>query len=339
MLKLYLIDKPDCHDTKDLIPGIFAVAEMERRFDPYLQVEYLPEKYGSGVILVAGHEIIKRNWTFDDPRDKLKLKALLWHYLRKYHNIIDITDKHGCIKDFKKVGRFKVIQGWQAKRRDNAKYHIECTPCVDSKSNGIPSDSWIMGNVNRKKTCAKINRVLCRDICDIISYHVRHFLIQHPVYKDDPRNVQTRDICMKVRGEKCGNNFPPNSAQFRRCMDEVVWLCTRGYPPTGTYDQNYNTRTKIVSKYRQALQHNILKYLKKNNLRTNKQVLDIILSNGFFERIQTRMGNRYSGYKAIKHAVDDTMNEFGYYKQLIEGYSKPIKCNYIYILIFIILYN
>ena len=111
-------------------------------------------------------------------------------------------------------------------------------------------------------------------------------------------------------------------------MDEVKWLCTNGYPR--------NIRTETVIKYREKLKNDILKYLKNNNMRVNKRILDIILSNGFFERVSNRMGNKYKAYGmpqslrdlrpsacrgSVKHAIGDVMNKYDYYSKLIEGFG------------------
>nr|QBK88522.1 MAG: hypothetical protein LCMiAC01_01990 [Mimivirus LCMiAC01] len=320
-MKLYLIDKKGCHHTMDLMPGILIVYEMKMKFDPWLQIEFLPERYGQGIILIAGNEVIRRNYTFDKPKDKVELEKLIWHYIRKYHNPVDITDKNGCLTDFRKMGRFKVIQGWQAKKRDMKKD----TCCHIDGILQLEEERKKLGNWPILRPDIKIkNR-----IGDMITNDIMEELVLHPVYGDNTKDELTRETCMKVRGENCGDNFPPNTPQFRRCMAEITWLCTHGYPR--------NKRTEVILTYREKLKNKILDYLKKNNLRVNKQVLDVILSAGFFERVRNRMGNKYTGYKSTRHSVDDAMNEYNYYATLIEGYDQK-ETNYgIYIIIFIIL--
>ena len=150
----------------------------------------------------------------------------------------------------------------------------------------------------------------------MISQEILNILIKHPRYKYKTNDIQTRDICMKVRGQHCAENFPIGTAQNKLCMDETRWLCTNGYP------RQNNVRLNVVSEYRDRLMKNILAYLKKSKLLVNKQVLDIILSNGFFERVSNRMGNKSKNYINVKYAVDGIMNQYSYYSQLIEGFGK-----------------
>ena len=307
-LRLYLIDKVGCHHIMYLMPSIKIIYEMHERFSPYLFVDFLPEKYNQpgaqqGIILQAGNDTIRRNYTFDDPNDKKELEALIWHYLRKYNNIPDHADEDGILRSFKKGRINTVIQGWQAKKRNF-----------------------------KKDRCCKI-------IEDVITDHFMEHAVLHWWYRDSKQDVQTRDICMKVRGGECGDNYPPNSPLFKRCLREVEWLCRNGYPR--------NKKTEAVIAHREKLKNKILRYLKKNKMRVNKQALDIILSAGFFKRVQNRAGNKYSAYKKsaenafpldntvnseyrdIKLAVEDTMNEYNLY-DLIEGYNNGNSSNSMY---------
>ena len=106
-MRLFLIDKPSCHHIIDLMPGIKAVYQLEQEFDPYLTVDFIPNRENPpGVLLIAGNEVIRRNYTFDDPNDIIEMRKLIWKYLKKYHRINNIEDDNRgplCIKDFKKT--------------------------------------------------------------------------------------------------------------------------------------------------------------------------------------------------------------------------------------------
>src|SRR3990170_5160247 len=122
-MRLWYIDKPECRHISEIMHGIKAVYQMEQEFFPYLSVDFLPNKDNepTGILLQAGKEFIRKNYTFDSKDDINKLRNLIWKYLLKYHGkkIIDIT-KNGCLKDFRQTDRNRVIQGWQNKKRNLA---------------------------------------------------------------------------------------------------------------------------------------------------------------------------------------------------------------------------
>ncbi len=267
------------------MPGISSVYQLEQEMHPYLSVEFLPNGGGKneppGVILIAGDKVIRRNYTFEDPNDIEEMRKLIWECIRKLHNPPDITDEKGCIKDFRKTETNRVIQGWQAKKRQLAS--IRC----------------------------------CKVIKQLVARTFAEQFIKHERYRYSTRDQQNRRICKKVRFEECGNNYAPNTELFRRCVSEVNWLCNNGYP--------FNKRTEIVVDYREKLKNAILKYLKDNNMKVNKSILDTILSAGFFERVRNRMGNKYTSYGSVEHAVNEIEDDYGYFSKLIEGYDKNQK--------------
>jgi len=294
-MKLFLIDKHNCHQMlNDLMPGIAAVYEMGAIFNghhySHLKVDFLPERYNiykdpsrSEIILQAGNEIIRRSYNFNNPQSKEELKNLIWSYLQKYNNVKDVPEN-----DFRKVKFHKVITGWQNAKRARKK-------CPIKFKHFLANDGY------------------ANNIRDIITANIMKDVIRHWRYRVDTRDMQTRKICMKVRGKECGDNYPPNTPLFRRCVREVRWLCTNGYPR--------NKRTEIIINHREKLKNDILKYLKQSNMKVNKGVLDVILSAGFFERVANRMGNKYKEYGSVKHAVDNVMNDYDYYSKLIEGFG------------------
>jgi len=295
-MKLFLIDKPGCHHIKDLMPGIKSVYQLEQEFSPYLFVEFLPNREEPpGILLIAGNEVIRRNYTFDDPNDIEELRNLIWKYIRKYNKVKDVT-KDGCITDFRKTRTNHVIQGWQSAKRHRA---VE---------------------------------MCCRTVKKMIATEFMDQLIKHEVYRFEGRDMQDRNICKKNRLQECGNNYPQNTILYKRCTDEARWICNNGYP--------VNIRTKIVDAYRERLKDKILRYLHSNGMRVNKQVLDKILQAGFFERVRNRVGNKFAHFRNVEHAVNEIMNDHGYYTELIEGFDstrKDKKFNYLYIIFIITL--
>ena len=311
-MRLFLISKPGCHHITELMNGIKAVYQLEMELNPYLLVEFLPNKNNDpgGVIIQAGDEIIRRNYTFDDPNDIKELRKLLWKYLRKLHDPVDITNKNGNIINFKKTQTNKVIQGWQNKKK-----------------------------LMKKDICCKIVR-------DMVAYHIyksnsnktpfKQQLIKHPVYRYDNRDLQDKRLCKQNRFRDCGDNYPPGSILFKRCIDEANFLCNKGYPR--------NTVRETTENYREQLKKYILKYLKDNDMKVNKQMLDLILSAGFFERVKGRAGNRAHDYNDLIKTVDKSLvDDFDYYANFIESFknehidnSNNIFINILLVLSFII---
>lgn len=308
-MRLFLISKPGCHHITELMDGIKAVYQMEAEFEPYLAVDFLPNRNNDpgGVIVMAGNETIRKNYTFDDPKDLEELRSLLWKYLEKYHNPKDITykkgDKKDCIKDFRETGTFNVIQGWQNRKKLMEK-NICCRVVRDLLAKVVYRTGWDKVIGDHTKTSKNGKRGGAPDFS--------RQLIKHPVYRYDNRDLQDREICKKVRYKECGDNYPPGSMTFKRCLDEVTWLCNNAYP--------VNKVNKVTNNYRNKLKESILEYLKKNNMKVNKKVLDTILSAGFFERVKGRVGNKAASYTEIVKAVDDSLNDYDYYAKFIEGF-------------------
>jgi hypothetical protein len=240
------------------MPGIKAVYQLEQEFDPYLTVDFIPNRENPpGVLLIAGNEVIRRNYTFDDPNDIIEMRKLIWKYLKKYHRINNIEeDNRGplCIKDFKKTETNRVIQGWANKKR-NLQKGVCCKGELHAKNNNKTPE------------------------------FVSHF-IKHPLYRYDGRDMQNKRLCLKNRYAECGNNFPPNTMQHKRCTDEVRWLCENGYPR--------NIRTEIVENYAKKTRDDLLKKLKENKTLVDRRAFDNLKFAGLFERPVNRAGNKFS---------------------------------------------
>ena len=282
MIRLFFISPKECQFMKDLIPGIFSVYQLEQEFSPYLSVEFIPNtKYAAGVVIIANDEVIRRNYTFDDPNDIIELRKLIWKYVRAIHNPPDISmtlpDGEVCIKDFNKGARFNVIQGWNNKLKSLEK--DVCCIGTDAETKYVPMDKQ---------------------------------LINHEVYRYSNKDQIDRPICKKLRFQECADNYPPNTPTFKRCIREANWVCENGYP--------CNIRTESIALFRQKLKNDILKYLKRNDMRVDKRTFDLITSSGFFERPNNRAGNKSSPYNPLIHTIDNIpIDYFDYYSKMIEG--------------------
>lgn len=293
-MRLFYIDKPECRHITEIMPGIKATYQMEAEFEPYLVVDFLPNKNNEpeGIILEAGNEVIRRNYSFDKPEDIDDLRNLIWKYLRKYH---DEPSKNpwdpklsmmppkdiaidGCIKDFREAPTNVVIQGWQAKKRSM-----------------------------REDVCCKI-------VKEMVVKAFKDQEIKHWVYRVNTNNQLDRESCKKTRFEECGNNYPPNSELFNRCVKEVEWLCNNGYP--------VNRLTKQLDDYMVKLRKDIHKRLMDNDLKVDKKLFDEIITAGLFDEVGNRMGNASTNMMELDDNVDRVMWEKGYYTQLIEGFRK-----------------
>lgn len=279
-MRLFLIDKPECRHISDIMPGIKAVYQMEQEFSPYLTVDFLPNNNNDpgGVIIQVGDEVIRKYYTFEDSDDIKKLREDLWILVRKYHNPIDITNKEGCIKDFRQTPTFNVVQGWQNAKRSKAD-------------------------------------VCCKVIIEMISDEFADYMIKHWVYRDPTEDIQNRDICKQIRSKECGDNYAPNSPQFRRCIREVNWLCNNGYP------EDNNKRVNNVNKMVKDLRIKIYNYLDKNDMKVDKRTFDNIITAGLFDYVGNRMGNKSRNMYDVKNTIRDSLYEKNIYLKLIEDFN------------------
>jgi hypothetical protein len=297
-MRLFFISPKECKHISELIPGISSVYQLEQEFHPYLSVEFIPNTENApppGIILLVGNETIRRKYVFDDPNDIIKLRKLIWKYVRKIYNPTDITDKNGYIKNFIPAQTNKVIQGWQ-----NKKKAMEKEVCCSDKKGTI---SKMLHTTNSKK----------KQVSNHPPFNKQ--LIKHEVYRINNDDQINRKICKKVRFTECGDNYPVGTALHNRCITEVNWVCNNGYP--------FNKRTHLVTAYREQIKKQVLDYLKKNKMKANKQMLDQIFSSGFYERVGNRIGNKALTYNNVKHAVNDITNtDYNYYSKLIEGFGE-----------------
>ena len=169
-MRLFHIDEPGCHHISYIMPGIKLVYQMEQEFAPYLSVEFLPHRNDnkSGVILVTKRGSIRKYYNFHDPNTEKDLRKLIWSELLKDKDkhIINVTDKSGCLTDFRKMGRNKVTIGWSNK----------------------------LAELKKERCCKIIRKNLANSIME--------YKVLHPVYKFKTNDVRDRATCLKVRSER-----------------------------------------------------------------------------------------------------------------------------------------
>jgi hypothetical protein len=205
-MRLLLIDKPQCHNIKDLMPGIKAVYQLEAEFHPYLIVDFIPNKDDTykrtpGIIFQAGPEVIRKDYTFDNPNDIIELRKIIWKYLKKYHNPQNITCDNTLV-----FPTSRVIQGWQNKK----------------KSIGLKQSE--MCNVDCKKEF--IERLNKKP--DIVAYNLLHDM--YKFNKEQRFDFETNAECKYGRSTECSDNFPKGSDNYKKCMQEINIVCDNDFP-------------------------------------------------------------------------------------------------------------
>lgn len=260
-MRLFHISDPKCQHITELMPAIKIIYQMEQEFAPYLTVEFIPNgrdpSQKPGIILIAGNERIRKYYTFKKKEDTVSLRKLLWKYLRKYHNVKDITRKDSiCIKDFNKHGNAKVIQGWQNKKSHSG---------INDK------------NVN-PTTCCKIipNRVGMNEF---------EKSMLHEEYRLDNRDIQNKNICKKVRHDRCWKDFAYNTPQYIRCIDENNWICENGYPINNDrykINNKVNKIDKVLLGERNDIKNDVIRRLEENNGKADRKLVDDIYLGGLF---------------------------------------------------------
>jgi hypothetical protein len=286
-MRLFFISPKGCNHITELMPGISSVYQLEQEFSPYLSVEFIPRtELDPGIILIAGKEVVKRNYVFNNPNDLIELRKLIWKYVRKIHNPVDVTDSAGCIKNFIPSQTSQVIQGFQ-----NKKKQMKGSVCC--------KDLFINEYINASNTSHDT---------------LMHNRVLHDAYKLSTLDNTTRHTCKTTRFKECGDNYPFGTATHNRCVREVSWLCENGYP--------INVRANLVLKHRDLVKKQVMDYLKKNNMRANKKTMDTIFASGFFENISNRMGNKAMVYDNVLTTVNDLIgNDHDYFSKMVEGYE------------------
>lgn len=323
MLKLFLVDKPICRDAIDVTTGAKAIYQMEREFYPYLTVEFLPREYNINknpdnketVILLAGKEVSNSTKfgtipsPFSNGDGEVITESYDFHDPNAINNLRDLLWKY-----LNKNHKVKELIG-----KDDLP-----DPSVAEKDKVI--DSW------NKKLKSLDKNVCCKIISDAITQSYMEWVVQHPVYRDSVLDVQTNKTCKYNRLQECGNNYAPNSDVFRRCVSEVNWVCDNGYGKNNVNKVVQQKNTEI-SKARE----NIYKYLEKSGLRVDKKKFDEIITDGLFDDIGNRAGNKSSN-KDIANAVDQIINEKNYFAIIkTEGFGFNYSKKYLFLIVILIL--
>lgn len=272
-MRLFHIDPPGCHHATEIMQGIKAVYQLEQEFFPYLTVEFLPHRdEPAGIILLTRKgESIRKNYDFTDPEHLRELREIIWYYLHRDYDIKSLpTDKNGNLLRFQWEPTAEVIQGWQEKKR----------------------------SVNQSKCCRLMAELTAQEIMNQL---VTQHNIKHWWFRDSNKDQQTQKTCKQVRYQECGDNYAPNGAQYRRCIDEVTWLCNRGYGNSGKSDGNpeWNLKNKQI----QEIQRKVWEQLLNKDMHVDKKLFDEVMSAGLFADVGNRMRNKAVNYKNVYNAV------------------------------------
>ncbi|ARF09563.1 hypothetical protein Indivirus_1_186 [Indivirus ILV1] len=302
-IRLFFADSGTCKTIKDITRGVFAVAQIEQEFAPYVALNYLPFHPGAkgGIILVTDKYTIQKEYEFSEESvqsDIEDMRKIIWNILNNEVNIKNIADEHGCIINMKGYTTFKVTDHWKEKIEQ-----------------------------------LKQNRC-CKFILDnVTSSMVRHNLL-HDLYRLSHKDQQTREICKKVRGQECRDNFPSGSENYAVCISEVESLCNAGYP-----------ENKVVLSQEEMIQKirtDLMEKLKKSNYKVDKKLFDELISAGLLTNLGERLRNKTVNLDTVRGALDDMFTENRDFGKMIEYRQierfENNKYNHDYTWLFIILF-
>lgn len=327
-MRLFYVDKAECEHISDITKRVQKIYQLEAELEPYLIVDFWPNKTGAkpNFTLVAGREVIEQDIDLDNEAEFESLRSLLWHYLKKYHDVYDVTEtccnscsKAGkcqtCMKNMNILQKNNVIQGWQNKLRNlrGNRNDTDNTCCknthIKPKRNIVQEWAYRTNNNNYKEN------PMCQVVRDMVADGFMEFIVKHEVYKNVGADRIDRNLCKKIRWGECNDNYPVGTAQHQICVKEVDWLCNQGY--SSSKGDEINIKDKIVQDTRKR----IYDYLNKNNLKVNKAMFDDIITAGLFDDLGNRMGNKSTNIMHIRDNVDNLMREKDYYLQLVENFD------------------
>ena len=290
-----MIEPGYCKNAREVIPGIFVVAQLAEEMAPYIKLNYLPYRTGEkgGVIIVTKNDTIRKDYEFTEKSFKSDLddlRKVLWSIIEKQENIVDML-KPGS----RNYTTFKITDSWK------------------QKLNQLENDK-----------CFKL-------ILDTVTDATVRYNILSDQYRLSPIDKQDRNICKRVRGEECNNNFPSGSALNAVCLSEVEWLCNTGYP--------VNRPALEMAENIQKVRSDLMEKLKKSGYKVNKRFFDEIISAGLFTSLGERLRNKNVNLDNVKGALADMFLENGFYQKMInhrriERFSEANN-NYLWIFIFI----
>lgn len=248
-----------CKNMPEIIPSIKATYQMEQEFYPYLDITFLTndqhDEQNTGIVLQTKNNIIKRYYDFKDKKDLEDLRTLIWDNLEKEKNITEVDGDEQ--NNDRKVGLNKVIIGWGNVVQEH-KNHIY--PGIQPPYLNLPVDSELRS----------LNRV----------------------FRLNPNDKQTKQTCKLQRYQECTDNYAQATPEFKRCVDEVNWLCENGYP---------NKKLQLHTQYVNSVRGHIYDDLENNNGYVGKRQFDDIIDAGLFYDTGLRSGNIYADYKKYQN--------------------------------------
>lgn len=186
-----------CKHMVEIMPGVKATYQMEQEFHPYLDIEFLTyaqhDEQNSGIILQTKNGNVKRYYDFKNNTDIQDLRDLIWEYLLKEKDIVEVDETEQ--NNDRKVKPNRVIQGWSNIVKEHQD-HVY--PNIKPPTVSLPKES----NLRSLK----------------------------PVFRLNPNDKQTKTTCKLSRYQECTDNYQRKSAEFDRCIAEVNWVCENGYP-------------------------------------------------------------------------------------------------------------
>tara|TARA_Y100000780_G_C13695847_1_gene422175 strand:- start:26059 stop:26724 length:666 start_codon:yes stop_codon:yes gene_type:complete len=178
------------------MPSIKAIYQMEQEFHPYLQVEFIPNNtQREGIILQTKRGNIRRYYTFQNPNDIKELRKLIWDNLVIDYKIRDVYNKDNFTIDYRKIGKFKVLDSYQKAKQAKALNCVKHYPIKD---------------YYKEKPTKGIKRQ---------EYNV-----------DSTYNITNCEQCKKIRMMQCDHNFPTKSHSNAICKLETEYYCNKRYP-------------------------------------------------------------------------------------------------------------
>jgi len=214
-MKLTYIGDPGCYRVSDAISGIFAVAQLEQEYHPYLTLDYLPNRDNkqSRVIINANEDEIIIPVKFDtNPQDIEKVRDAIWSLMKKHYKIKNYDDiTHIPIRSNIVTSGYK--NAAKQKSYNSYKTHI--------KAKGKPESA----SLNKNK-------------------------MLHEVFKLDNRYNIDKSNCVSVLGQQCDDNYPKGTHTHYKCMNDIKDVCNCALSK-GSVDQGYihkNREGNVISR-------------------------------------------------------------------------------------------
>ncbi len=182
---VYHISGNGCQHMKSLIPSIKAVYRLKEEFHPYVQIRFLPhrEDQKSGIILKSQDFLVKKDYTFHDPKQYAEIRDLVWNQLKKEGRIVN-NDKLAQSQN-----NNTVIQGWKSAVQN----YIDNIP--DNIILPTVSDEIMKSNILHE--VYKLNQVDYITLYDCIK------LVKSECYDHFPVGTYIYHKCLEKGHERC----------------------------------------------------------------------------------------------------------------------------------------